>query len=144
MVPLKLVFNFSRFRPAPNLNRFLADLSRGSNSLNSDTGQPRDHNIVFVIPTKQTNNASILPSKKVVMFRPLPESGMLEFGRFITAHHWLKVIEENIVNAIAEAFHRTIRSKFKEIFPEKIVTISPLDMNSFLKKINRQMKRENW
>ena len=36
--PLKIVFNFSRFKPAPNWNRFLADLSRVLNSLNSDTG----------------------------------------------------------------------------------------------------------
>ena len=34
----KIVLNFSRFKPALNWNRFLADLSRGSNSLNSDTG----------------------------------------------------------------------------------------------------------
>ena len=30
MVPFKIVFNFSRFKPAFNLNRFLADLSHGS------------------------------------------------------------------------------------------------------------------
>ena len=35
---LKLYSNFSRLKPALNRNRFLADLSRGSNSLNSDTG----------------------------------------------------------------------------------------------------------
>ena len=34
LVPLKIVFNFSRFKPALNL----AYLNRGSNSLNSDTG----------------------------------------------------------------------------------------------------------
>ena len=38
LVPLKIVFNFSRFKPALNLNRFFADLSHGSNSLNLDTG----------------------------------------------------------------------------------------------------------
>ena len=38
--PLKIVFNFSRFKPA--LNRFLADLSRGSNLLNSDTDVGKD------------------------------------------------------------------------------------------------------
>ena len=37
LVPLKIVFNFSRFKPALNWIQFLADLSRGSNSLNSDT-----------------------------------------------------------------------------------------------------------
>ena len=35
---LKIVFNFSRFKPALNWNRFLWDFRRGLNSLNSDTG----------------------------------------------------------------------------------------------------------
>ena len=39
LVPLKIVSNVSRFRPALNLNLFLADLNRGSNSLNSISGQ---------------------------------------------------------------------------------------------------------
>ena len=33
---LKILFNISKFKPALNWNRFLADLRRGSNSLNSD------------------------------------------------------------------------------------------------------------
>ena len=33
----KIVFNVSRFKPALSWNRFLADLRRGSNSLNSDS-----------------------------------------------------------------------------------------------------------
>ena len=35
MVSLKIVLNVSRFKPALNLNRVLADLSRDLNSLNS-------------------------------------------------------------------------------------------------------------
>ena len=38
LVLLKIVINFSKFKPALNSNRFLENLSRGSNSLNSDTG----------------------------------------------------------------------------------------------------------
>jgi len=41
LVPLKIVSNVSRFKPALNLNRVLADLNRGSNSLNSISGQRR-------------------------------------------------------------------------------------------------------
>ena len=37
MVPLRIVSNISRFKPALTLNRVLADLNRGSNSLNSAT-----------------------------------------------------------------------------------------------------------
>ena len=39
LVPLKSVSNVSRFKPAFNLNRVLADLSRGSNSQNSVLGK---------------------------------------------------------------------------------------------------------
>ena len=39
MVPLKIVSNVSRFKPALNLNRVLADLIRDSNSLNSASDQ---------------------------------------------------------------------------------------------------------
>ena len=35
---IKIVSNVSRFKPALYLIRVLADLSRGSNSLNSDSG----------------------------------------------------------------------------------------------------------
>jgi len=38
LVPLKIISNFSRFKPVLNLNRVLADLNRGSNSLNSISG----------------------------------------------------------------------------------------------------------
>ena len=38
VVLLKIVLNFSRFKPALNWNRFLWDFRRGLNSLNSDTG----------------------------------------------------------------------------------------------------------
>ena len=38
LVPLKIVSNVSRDMPALNLNRGLADLNRGSNSLNSISG----------------------------------------------------------------------------------------------------------
>jgi len=38
LVPLKIVSNVSRFKPALKLNRVLADLNRGSNSLNSISG----------------------------------------------------------------------------------------------------------
>ena len=38
LVLLKIVSNVSRFKPALNLNRVLADLNRGSNSLNFISG----------------------------------------------------------------------------------------------------------
>ena len=46
MVPLKIVISFSRFNPALNLNRFDADLRRGSNSFNSDSGLVIEHGTI--------------------------------------------------------------------------------------------------
>ena len=37
VVPLKIAFNVSSFKPALNYNLFLGDLRRGLNSLNSDS-----------------------------------------------------------------------------------------------------------
>ena len=62
MVPLKIVSNVSRFKPALNLNRVLADLNRGSNSLNSMSerkeSKMKTHN--FILDTKLDNLFYIL------------------------------------------------------------------------------------
>ena len=62
MVPLKIVSNVSRFKPALNLNRVLADLNRGSNSLNSISerkeSKMKTHN--FILDTKLDNLFYIL------------------------------------------------------------------------------------
>ena len=52
LVPLKIVLNFSRFKPAINRNRFWGDLRRGLNSLNSDTGLI--NNNIFAITINDT------------------------------------------------------------------------------------------
>ena len=47
LVPLKIVSNVSRFKPALNLNRVLADLNGGSNSLNSISGYSVKRDLQF-------------------------------------------------------------------------------------------------
>ena len=46
------IYTVSRFMPALNWNRFLADLRRGSNSLNSDTGRKNMRIIKFEFVAK--------------------------------------------------------------------------------------------
>ena len=50
LVPLKIVFNVLRFKPVLNWNRFLADLRRGSKSLNSDSVSTYNANQPFNQP----------------------------------------------------------------------------------------------
>ena len=47
LVPLKIVLNVSRFKPALNWNRFLADMGHDSNSLNSDSSKLRYFYIIY-------------------------------------------------------------------------------------------------
>ena len=59
MVPLKIVSNVSRFKPALNLNRVFADLNRGSNSLNSISGQSNCQSLKYQRFTLDTKVAKI-------------------------------------------------------------------------------------
>ena len=49
LVPLKIVFNVLRFNLALNQSRYLADLRRGSNSLNSDSVKLSFYNAFYFI-----------------------------------------------------------------------------------------------
>ena len=57
--------NVSRFKPALNLNRVLADLNRGLNSLNSISGDitlcdlPLDYNVAQPIQTAALKHMSV-------------------------------------------------------------------------------------
>ena len=55
MVPLKIVSNVSRFKPALNLNRVLADLNRGSNSLNSISG----HSVLSKLSKSESDHSYV-------------------------------------------------------------------------------------
>jgi len=52
LVPLKIVSNVSRLKPALNLNRVLADLNHGSNSLNSISGYKKKLETQFELHEK--------------------------------------------------------------------------------------------
>lgn len=109
-------------------------------------GEPSDHNTVFLIPNSLNINSS-LPEKKRICTRPLLQSGIQDFGRFITTHNWSEVLLEKDVNKKTVAFHKTIREQYENIFPEKITEFSPLDkpwMTPQIKKVHRRMKREYW
>jgi hypothetical protein len=65
----------------------------------------------------------------------------------MTTHVWTEVLNVSDPDLKVEAFHKTIRDKYEEIFPEKTLRISQLDkpwMTPQLKSINRSMKREYW
>ena len=106
-------------------------------------GKDSDHNVVVLPPITISNNRK--RTKKQIVTRPLPESGITQFSDFICKHTWDEVLEEQDVDKKVNNFHHTLRTKLDECFPEKTVSVSCLDkkwMTPQLKTLNRKIKRE--
>ena len=84
-----------------------------------------DHNIAVLPPI--TVNTGSKPVKKPVVTRPLPQSGVDQFGQFISTHSWEEVLGEQNIDMKVENFHNTLRTNLDECFPEKTVMVSYLD-----------------
>jgi len=111
-----------------------------------DNGESSDHKIVLCAPRNININPN-LPPPTFITYRPIPQSGIEIFGRFITTHHWEEVFNTNDINNKVQVFHSTIREKLDEIFPEKTIKVTALDkawMNPQLKQLLRKIKREYW
>ena len=107
-------------------------------------GKNSDHNIVILAPINLANNGP-KRKKKIVRTRPLPESQMKIFGKFITTHQWSEVFSIQDVNTKVNNFHNTLIQNLNFYFPEKIIKISSLDkkfMTPQLKQLQRRTQRE--
>ena len=107
-------------------------------------GKPSDHSVPLAKPHSTTGvNMSNVYRNKIT--RPLPESGIKEFGRWIVSENWESVqSEENPTNQ-AEALQKLLESKLDEIFPTKSFRLSNKDkkwMDFELKNLDRAKKRE--
>ena len=79
------------------------------------------------------------------MTRPIPDSGMREFGKVITTNDWSEIFEANEIDLKVSNFHSILRSNLDIFFPQKTVKVSTLDkkwMNPGLKTLHRQVQRE--
>ena len=107
-------------------------------------GADSDHQVIVFAPMSNLNY--LKPRcKKTVTTRPLPQSGINDFGKYITLHNWNEVYQVSEIDLKVQNFHTTLRTKLEQFFPEKIVKISTLDkkwMNPSLKALHRQVQRE--
>ena len=107
-------------------------------------GKDGDHEVIIFAP--MADNNFIKPRvKKSITIRPLPESGIREFGKEITSHDWREVLSEKNIDCKVNNFHSTLRSQLNKHFPEQTVKISTLDkkwMDPSLKVLHRQVQRE--
>ena len=107
-------------------------------------GSPSDHKIVFMKPVDAINNN---PARKVktVKFRPLPESGIREMGKWIVSFNWQQVYEAETAHQKAELFQNILLEKLNTFLPEKIVKFTSEDqvwVTPEIKEISRRKRRE--
>ena len=112
-------------------------------NLNSK-GKPSDHLVVIMKPISSV--LEIHPrSYHLVKSRPITQSGINAFGRWIVSHNWHELYRCENVHMKAELFQHTLLTKFHEFFPIKIRKFSNDDkpwITEKIKNLDRLQKRE--
>ena len=91
---------------------------------NSLTGSPSDHSTPVATPLTQYSAGQ--PREYVSKtYRPLPESGIREFGQWICTEEWETLSSDNNPTEQVGAFESAMNKKFNIIFPLKTVKINP-------------------
>ena len=109
-----------------------------------NNGVPSDHSIPIATPlTNNTPNRMVQYETKVV--QPLPQSGLIDFGQWVTTEKWESVISDKNPNEQVNQFENLLTEKMDMIFPKKTIRMRPFDKPYFtgeLKSLDRRKKRE--
>ena len=112
---------------------------------NPQVGVASDHSTVVATPLTQ-DSVGRSPEYVTRTYRPLPQSGVLEFGEWICSEDWLCISDQVNPTEQVEEFENIVNTKLDLILPKKSVKINPnVDKPFFtaeLKKLDRQVKRE--
>ena len=108
-------------------------------------GAPSDHSIVIATP--HTVHTVQQPRQYVTRtFRPLPDSGMREFGQWICSEGWGDISDTDTPTEQVQKFEKIINQKLETFLPLKTVKINPNFDKPYitgdLKKLDRKIKRE--
>ena len=88
-------------------------------------GVPSDHSTPVAHPLSndyQTKNVY-----KTRVAQPLPDSGMREFGRWVTAEDWTSVPDDVSPTMQVQKFQELIEEQMKNIFPKKSFKVTNQD-----------------
>ena len=107
-------------------------------------GSPSDHLMPFMKPIDCVNN-NPARIKKVVTFRPLPESGIANMGKWIVNEKWESVLAAESAHEKAFALQNLVMKQLNNFLPEKTATFTSEDqpwVTPEVKDIDRRKKRE--
>ena len=111
---------------------------------NPNTGKPSDHSVPVCIPHLDRHKP---PERnyRVVKYRPLPQSGIDKFGRWIVSQSWDDIQSISNPTQQAKHFENLLLQKLNSFCPEKELKISSKDkpfITAELKRIDRLCNRE--
>ena len=115
---------------------------------NPQVGVPSDHHTAVATPLAQCGADRARQSGGYVTrtYRPLPDSGIREFGQWFCTEEWRSLEGDINPTDQVEQFENLINQKLEKIFPLQSVKINPnIDVPFFtkeLKTLDRQVKRE--
>ena len=75
--------------------------------------------------------------------RPLPDSALREFGRWIVQHPWSEVLEAEDVETKWKSFTTTTTEAYHHFFPVKDFTVDPSDAPWMTPRLKRLIKQRN-
>ena len=78
-------------------------------------GKDSDHNIV-IFPPISFPNTGPKRKKRTITTRPLPDSQVEKFGKFITSHNWNEVFSVSDANSKVKNFHEILIERLNLYF----------------------------
>ena len=109
----------------------------------TNSGKPSDHLIVYWKPINASQHQP--RNKKEVTYRPLPESGLAQFGDWIKSQKWEEILGATTAHEKAESLQNLLLENLNNFLPQKTIKIGSEDQPWFstkLKKLERKCKRE--
>ena len=109
-----------------------------------NVGSPSDHRTPIIFPTK--NGQPPTRVKKIVVRRPLPDSGKQIFGKWLATQDWRILNNIEDPTEMTETFQSIVKEKIDDIFPLKTFTISPSDepWTTFKMKKLKQLRMKEY
>ena len=108
------------------------------------SGKPSDHSVPVSYPHTDRSNPPVR-RYRTVNCRPLPETGLRQFGGWIVKEQFESIPEDTLPSEHAKLLEDLLMNKLDEYLPQKSFKISSQDkkfINFELKKLHRRKQRE--
>ena len=108
-------------------------------------GVASDHSTAVATPITQSSGGSAVREYMTRTYRPLPESGLREFGAWICSEGWEEIPDDATPSEQVLTFENIVSTKLENILPTKSVKINPFFDKPYitaeLKTLDRKIKR---